>query len=72
MKKELFENCKVQYAYDGKQKIYSMLIYFNKRPRILTIRVGSDFLEASLANSKGEVLEVLSQEKGEMKFIKKR
>ena len=72
MKKDLFKNCKVQYAYSNNQKVYSVLVYLEKEPRILNFRVGDNYAEISLADRKGNILEVLSQEKGEMKFIKKR
>jgi len=64
MKPDLFKNCQVQYAYNQRQKIYSIKVNLDNRPRIITVRVGEDFTELSLADLKGNVLEVLRQEDG--------
>lgn len=72
MRKEFFENAKIQYAYDDKHKIYSMVVWLNKKPRILTFRVGGELVEASISDLKGNVLEVLSHENGSLKFMKKK
>jgi hypothetical protein len=64
MKQDLFKNCKVQYAYDQKQKIYSVKVMLDNRPRIITVRVGSEFTELSLADQDGNLLEVVRQENG--------
>ncbi len=72
MRKEFFENAKIQYAYDDKYRIYSMVVWLNKKPRVLTFRVGSDIVEVSLSDLKGNVLEVLSHENGELRFTKKK
>jgi hypothetical protein len=64
MKPDLFKNCKVQYAYDQKQKIYSVKVMLDNRPRIITVRVGNDFTELSLADQEGNLLEVVRQENG--------
>jgi hypothetical protein len=72
MKKDLFKNCKVQYAYDKKQKIYSVLVYLDNRPRIITFRVGDEFAEISLATKDGEPLEMLSQKNNAISFVKKK
>ena len=45
----LFKNCKTNYAYDKKQKIYSVTVMLNGKPRIITVRVGDKFTELSLA-----------------------
>ncbi len=66
MKKDLFKNCKAQYAYDKKEKIYTVMVTLDNRPRILTFRVGEDFTEISIANKNGEVLEILRQEKDDI------
>lgn len=65
MIKDLFKNAKVKYAYDKKQKIYSVLVMLDNRPRILTVRTGENFTELSLADKNGTVLEVLRQEEGQ-------
>lgn len=62
MKKDLFKNCKTQYAYDKKEKIYTVMVTLDNRPRIMTFRVGNNYTEISIANKKGEVLEILRQE----------
>ena len=62
MKKGLFKNCKTQYAYNKKEKIYTVMVALDNRPRILTFRVGDGFTEISVANKNGDVLEVLRQE----------
>ena len=64
MKPDLFKNCQVQYAYNQRQKIYSIKVNLDNRPRIITVRVGVDFTELSLADLQGNVLEVLRQEDG--------
>jgi hypothetical protein len=64
MKPDLFKNCKVEYGYNQRQKIYSVKVMLDGRPRIITVRVGENFTELSLADQKGNVLEVLRQEDG--------
>jgi hypothetical protein len=64
MKENLFKNCKVEYGYNQRQKIYSVKVMLDGRPRIITVRVGESFTELSLADQKGNVLEVLRQEDG--------
>jgi len=64
MKTDLFKNCKVQYAYNQRQKIYSVKVILDNRPRIITVRVGDDFTELSLADQEGNLLEVVRQENG--------
>lgn len=64
MKADLFKNCKVQYAYSQKEKIYSVKVMLDNRPRIITVRVGGDFTELSLADRDGNLLEVVRQENG--------
>lgn len=64
MKADLFRNCKVQYAYSQKEKIYSVKVMLDNRPRIITVRVGNDFTELSLADRDGNLLEVVRQENG--------
>lgn len=59
---DIFKNCKVQYGYNQRQKIYSIKVMLDNRPRIITIRTGEDFTEVSLADQKGRVLETLRQE----------
>jgi hypothetical protein len=34
------------------------------RPRIITMRVGDDFLEVSLSDLKGNVLEIIREDEG--------
>lgn len=64
MKQDLFKNCKVEYGYNQRQKIYSVKVMLDGRPRIITVRVGENFTELSLADQKGNPLEVLRQEDG--------
>jgi len=64
MKPDLFKNCKVQYAYNQRQKIYSVKVMLDNRPRIITVRVGADFTELSLADQDGNLLEVVRQQDG--------
>jgi hypothetical protein len=61
---DLFKNAEIQYAYNQRQKIYSMKVVLDNRPRIITIRIGDDFTELSIADTKGVPLEVLRQEGG--------
>lgn len=68
----LFRNCKTQFAYDDKQKIYSVTVMLEGRPRILTLRVNS-FTELSLFDpKKGEVLETLRQDGNSVTFSSSR
>ena len=62
----LIKGSKFEYAYDKSRKIYSVKVFINKSPRILTMIVGNNSLEFSLADSKGNVLEVLRQEAGKL------
>ena len=64
MKPDLFKNAKVQYAYNQRQKIYSIKVMLDNRPRIITVRVGENFTELSLADQDGKILEVARQEDG--------
>ena len=64
MMDDLFKNAKVQYAYNQRQKIYSVKVMLDNRPRIVTLRVGDNFTELSLADQNGKVLEVLREEDG--------
>ena len=64
MIEDLFKNCKVEYGYNQRQKIYSVKVMLDNRPRIITVRVGDDFTELSLADTQGNVLEVLREEDG--------
>jgi hypothetical protein len=64
MKPDLFKNCKVEYGYNQRQKIYSVKVMLDNRPRIITVRVGDGFTELSLADQTGNVLEVLRQDDG--------
>jgi len=64
MASDIFKNCKVEYGYNQRQKIYSIKVMLDNRPRIITVRVGEAFTEVSLADQKGNVLEVLRQENG--------
>jgi hypothetical protein len=61
---DLFDNAQIQYAYNQRQKIYSMSVMLDNRPRIITLRVGDDFTELSLADRDGNVLEVLREDDG--------
>lgn len=58
----LYKGCKVEYGYNQRQKIYSIQVMLDNRPRIITVRVGDSFTELSLADQKGNVLEVLRQD----------
>ena len=70
MKRGLFKNCKAQYAYDKKGKIYTVMVTLDNRPRILTFRVGDNFTEISIANKKGDILEILRQEGNDISLTK--
>ncbi|MCI0503878.1 hypothetical protein L0Y65_04150 [Candidatus Micrarchaeota archaeon] len=58
----LYKGCKVEYGYNQRQRIYSIKVMLDNRPRIITVRVGENFTEMSLADQKGNVLEVLRQD----------
>lgn len=60
----LFDNAQIQYAYNQRQQIYSMSVMLDNRPRIITLRVGEDFTELSLADREGNVLEMLREQDG--------
>ena len=70
MKARLFKNCKTQYAYDKKDKIYTVMVMLDNRPRILTFRVGENFTEISIANKKGDIIEILRQEGNDISLTK--
>lgn len=59
-----FKNAKVRQGYDKEQQIYSVKVYLNDKPRIITMRVGKNFTELSLSDETGKVLEVMRQEDG--------
>ncbi|MEW6723069.1 MAG: hypothetical protein AB1324_07435, partial [Candidatus Micrarchaeota archaeon] len=61
---DAFQNCQVQYAYNQRQKIYSIRTELDGRPRIVTVRVGENFMEMSLADRQGNPLETWRQEDG--------
>ncbi|MBU0531868.1 hypothetical protein KKB44_00055 [Candidatus Micrarchaeota archaeon] len=61
---DLFKNCKTQYAYNQRQKIYSVKVTLDGRPRIMTLRVGENFTELSLSDLNGNILEVAREEDG--------
>lgn len=65
---KILKNSKAQYGYDNKSRIYSAKFFINGKPRVLTMRLGSDFVEFSLADENGEVLELLEQKGGNMSF----
>lgn len=56
----------MQYAYNKDTKIYSAKFFVDigkkKEERIFTMRVSKDFLEYSIADAKGNVLEMIKQE----------
>lgn len=58
----LIKGSKFEYAYDRNRRIYSVKVSLNKKPRLLTMIVGTGYLEFSLADLQGNVLEVLKQE----------
>ena len=62
--RDAFRNCQVQYAYNQRQEIYSIKTTLDNRPRIITLRVGDNFTELSLANKEGRILELARQEDG--------
>ena len=70
MRPEIFKGCKVQYSFDNNQKIYSAKVFLEGRPRIMTLRVGADFTELSLADENGKLLEILREKKGKVAFEK--
>lgn len=61
---DLFKDAKMQYAYNQRQKIYSVKVMLDNRPRIITMRIGDDFTELSIADVNGNILEILKQEEG--------
>ncbi len=63
---DLIRGSKFEYAYDKDRKIYSVKVFLNKEPRILTMIVGGTYLEYSLSDEGGNVLEVLRQEAGNL------
>ncbi|MDD5022954.1 MAG: hypothetical protein PHU63_02185 [Candidatus ainarchaeum sp.] len=64
---KILEKSQMKYGYDKNTRIYSVKFYVKKakgvkEERLLTMRVSPNFLEYSLADSKGKVLELLRQE----------
>jgi hypothetical protein len=64
MIQDLFKDAKIQYAYNQRQKIYSVKVMLDNRPRIITMRIGDNFTEMSIADKDGNIIEVLRQEEG--------
>ncbi len=64
MVSDIFKNCEVQYAYNQRQRIYTIKATLDGRPRIITMRVGDDFSEISLADLEGNILEIIREEEG--------
>jgi hypothetical protein len=62
---DLFDNCKCQYAYNQRQRIYSTKVTLDNRPRVITLRIGENFMELSLSDLDGNILEMARQEDGE-------
>jgi len=65
----LIKGSKFEYAYDKSRKIYSVKVSLNKKPRILTMIVGPSYLEFSLADTNGNVLELLRQEGSKINVV---
>ncbi len=61
---DLFEKAKFQYAFNQRQKIYSVKVELENRPRIITVRIGENFTELSLCDLEGNVLEIAREEDG--------
>ena len=68
---DLFSKAKFQYAFNQRQKIYSVKVELDNRPRILTVRIGENFTELSLCDLDGNVLEVAREEDGRGVTFKK-
>jgi len=64
MIEDFFKDAKAQYAYNQRQKIYSVKVVLDNRPRIVTLRIGENFTEMSLADMDGVILELFRQEDG--------
>ena len=65
---KILKSAKTEYAYDNKQKIYSAKFFINDKARILTMRLGKGFVEFSLADESGRVMEILKQEGNLVEF----
>lgn len=65
----LIKGSKFEYAYDKSRKIYSVKVSLNKKPRLLTMIVGTNYLEFSLADLNGNVLEILRQQGGAIDVV---
>ena len=50
---DLFRNAKMQYEYDGEQRVYSVKVMLENRPRIITMRIGENFTELSISDLSG-------------------
>jgi hypothetical protein len=64
---KILKGAKMQYAYNKDTRIYSAKFFIElpnkkKEERIFTMRVSKDFLEYSIADAKGNVLEMIKQE----------
>ncbi len=66
---DLIKGSKFEYAYDKERKMYSTKVFLNKLPRILTMIVGNDYVEYSLADTTGNVLEIHRQRGNKLEFI---
>lgn len=64
-----FKGCEIQYAYGKDTDIYSVRVKFPYEPvRILTVKIGKDSTELSLADEKGNPLQVLEQKGSHIVF----
>jgi len=61
---DVFKDAEIQYAYNQRQKIYSVKATLDNRPRIITMRIGDNFTEMSIADKNANILEILRQEEG--------
>ncbi|VVC04102.1 Uncharacterised protein [Candidatus Bilamarchaeum dharawalense] len=59
-----FRDCRMKYAYDNKQDIYSVSVTLNNQPMVVTVRTGGAFTELSLSDRQGNVVEMWRQEEG--------
>jgi len=61
---DLFKNAKMQYEFDGRERVYSVKVTLDNRPRIITMRIGENFTELSISDLGGNPIEILRQEEG--------
>jgi len=70
---KLLSKSEMKYAYNKDTKIYSVKFYIKRKgkreERILSMLVSPKYLEYSIADKNGDILEVIRQEGRKIKYV---